>query len=188
MTINCNKNISLICVFFVGLYSLQLILSVIVGQLLRPYYTALEVSIIGVCLIVFGLFGNIAFGFLLDKFRDPMPLARVQSFCTMIASLYMWSVIKTGSLLLTGVGAAVLGFFMIPALPVGFQMAIRLEKPESPAAYTGLLMMCMYVWSLSISCGLAFIADTYQQAIFGFFALSTFVAFLSAWFISSSKL
>jgi len=74
----------------------------------------------------------------------------------------MWCVIKTGSLFFAGLGAAALGFFMIPALPVGFQLAIRLEKPESPAAYTGLLMMCMYLWSLSISCGLAFIADTYQ--------------------------
>jgi len=67
MPFKCTRNFSMIVIFFVGLYSLQLILSVIVGQLLRPYYSTVEVSVIAVCLIAFGLIGNIVFGLFLDK-------------------------------------------------------------------------------------------------------------------------
>lgn len=119
MPIIYNRNLTLIIVFFVGLYSQLLILSAIVGQLLSPYYTVLEVSYISSGMIFFGLVGNLFFGFLLDR-NDPLYLARFMSACSCFACVYCWYVAKSGEAVLMACGSSALGFFMIPALPVGF--------------------------------------------------------------------
>jgi len=119
MPIIYNRNLTLIIIFFVGLYSQLLILSAIVGQLLSPYYTVIEVSYISSGMIFFGLVGNLFFGFLLDR-NDPIYLARLMAFCSCFACCYCWYVAKSGEAVLMACGASALGFFMIPTLPVGF--------------------------------------------------------------------
>lgn len=119
MPINYNCNLTLIVIFFIGLYSQMLILSVIVGQLLGPYYTVVEVAYISSGMIFFGLVGNLIFGFMLDR-CNIFYLAKTMSFMSILACCYCWFVAKSGNAVWMCLGSSTLGFFMIPALPVGF--------------------------------------------------------------------
>jgi MFS family permease len=133
--------------FFIGLGAFNAIMSMIEdifkkrveGHILDTTMSLSSVaSIIGGLIIVGGIFGAVILSALSDKFHKRkifLVLAMAVSLPLTIALNYFPSII------LLGITAAVLGFFLVSALPIGLTYAVERTHPVPEATSNGMLML-----------------------------------------------
>lgn len=133
--------------FFIGLGAFNAIMSMIEeifkkrvqGQVLDTTMSLSSVaSIIGGLVIVGGIFGAVILSALSDKYHK----RRIFLILSMAVSLPLaFALNYSHSIIILGITAFVLGFFLVSALPIGLTYAVEKTHPVPEATSNGMLML-----------------------------------------------
>ncbi|XP_063221494.1 heme transporter FLVCR2-like [Bacillus rossius redtenbacheri] len=157
-------------------YVLSILLNTII---LRHYEGAVQdAGRIGLVIIVSGMIGSAAGGFVLDKTRKFKETTFVLYLCALVGMLAFTFTLNSGKIIVVYVTSGVLGFFMTGFLPVGFELAAELTYPEPEGTSSGLLNGSVQVFAIAMTLGYAklieYIDDWWANVILcGLLALGT---------------
>ena len=129
--INQSSNLKKFFAAYTILYGTLLSFGAISNQLFKPYgYQDLQIAMLGICLIVFGVIGSIAFSLYLKKTKNYQNAIQKITVCSLflmvIYSLWLNYVGKLGG---TIVLAILIGFMFTPLVPVSYDLGCELAFP-----------------------------------------------------------
>jgi FLVCR family feline leukemia virus subgroup C receptor-related protein len=124
------------------MYGVYTCLGAIINDLVSKFgFKSTDSSIMGACFIISGLVGSFIFSGLLDKHKKYLLQLRVVCFFTLGLFCFSFVTLKTGSLLLVSINISIVGFFLLPIIPLGFGFSIELTYPVSEAMSNGVIML-----------------------------------------------
>ena len=137
-----NPNYVWITMVFSSLYGVYTSLGALINTLVRPYnFDTADCSIIGATFITSGLIGSFFFGFLLDKYKKYLLVLRMVCFGTFFSALFVFLTLPSKNMIIFDFNIAVMGFFILPIIPVGYSFSIELTFPVSEAMSNGIIML-----------------------------------------------
>jgi len=158
----CNKNYLLL----VATYGLNVGVfygvSTLLSQTLEPFFpdSGDFFGIIGFAIVIAGMFGSIACGFVLDKTHH-FKLTTVVVYVCSVAGMLAYSLtIYLYNLWIVFATACFLGFFMTGYLPVGFEFGAELTYPCSEGTQSGMLNASAQVFGIILVLGMGALLRT----------------------------
>ena len=140
--LSSNKNYRWINICFMCMYGVYTCLGAIINDLVSKFgFSSTDSSIMGACFIMSGLVGSFVFSGQLDKHQKYLLQLRIVCFTTLFLFSFSFLTLPTGSLLLVSLNISVVGFFLLPIIPLGFGFSIELTYPVSEAMSNGVLML-----------------------------------------------
>jgi len=131
-------------------------LSTIINPLLKPYgYSSSDSSFMAAICIGAGLAGAIVFGAYVDatkKFRRSYTILLIGSFGALLG---LGFILQTRIIGLGMVFIAVLGFMMMPLLPLGYDLACEITYPVGEAMTGGMLNIGGQIFGIILTYGLS---------------------------------
>lgn len=150
-----NPNFIWLCLVFASLYGVYTSLGALLNPIVSPYhFDAADSSVIGATFIISGLIGSFFFGFLLDKYQKYLLVLRLVCFGTMLSALFIFLTLPSENMFIFDTNIAVMGFFILPIIPVGFSFSIELTFPVSEPMSNGIVMLCSQI----VGTGVTYIA------------------------------
>ena len=156
-----NKNFFWISVCFMLMYGFYTTIGAIINTMVNPYgYTASDSGIFGACFIFSGLVGSFIQGALLDKYGKYLLLLKGICFGVLFFFLGFFYTLRergddnTNMIVLT-FNVAIIGFLLLPIIPLGYGFSIELTYPVSEAMSNGVLML----WSQMAGSLLTFVGS-----------------------------
>lgn len=136
-----NKNYLLLLFgFSLGLALINAITSLLY-QLIEPFgYSSNNAGIFGALILVTGLFNAFISGFIMDRTHAYRKILKSLLICASLAVIFFVIVLRQNQLYLLGISIGLMGFFLLPLLPVSFECAVECTYPLSPEWSTGFLM------------------------------------------------
>ena len=142
----------MISICFSFLYGTYSCLGSLVNDLLTNFgYSPTDCSIIGAIFIVSGLVGAFVHGFLLDKYNKYLLALRVVCFGTLICGFFFRFTLPMESFNILAPNIAVLGFFILPIIPVGYGFCSELTFPVSEAMSNGIMGLFSQVMGTAVT-------------------------------------
>ena len=132
------------------------------NQLFKPYgYEDIQIAMLGICLIVFGVIGSIVFSLYLKKTKNySNAVAKITrySLALMIANTIWLNLVgKLGGTILL---AIFLGFMFTPLVPVSYDLGCELAFPIGEAQVIGIMnggaMLLTFFLTLFLSSAIGF--------------------------------
>mmetsp|Transcript_11360 Transcript_11360/g.19148 ORF Transcript_11360/g.19148 Transcript_11360/m.19148 type:complete len:448 (-) Transcript_11360:58-1401(-) len=149
-----NWNYIFLSLNFMMLYGVYTCLGAVINNIVAPYgFTATDSSVLGGAFILSGLVGSFFFSALLDKRQQYLKIVRIICFATLFFTAVSLKTLPTGSLLYFAPNIALLGFFILPIIPVGYSFAIELTYPASEAMSNGILMLLSQIVGSGVTYG-----------------------------------
>jgi nitrate/nitrite transporter NarK len=156
-----NKNFFWISVCFMLMYGLYTTIGAIINTMVSPYgYTGSDSGIFGACFILCGLVGSFMQGALLDKYGKYLLLLKGICFGVFFFFLgFFYTLQDKGegnwNMILLTINVSVIGFLLLPIIPLGYGFSIELTYPVSEAMSNGVLML----WSQMAGSLLTFVGS-----------------------------
>ncbi|XGW21165.1 hypothetical protein V3C99_004260 [Haemonchus contortus] len=127
--------------------------STLLAQMVLPFYPEESVAIgqIGVVIVVSGMLGSVAGGFLLDRFKKFKLTTLLDYFLSFLAMLTFTFTLDLGYLAIVFINSAVLGFFMTGYLPIGFEFAAEITFPAAEGTTSNLLNASAQVFGILLT-------------------------------------
>ena len=101
-----------------------------VSTITLPYdFGPTENSIFGICFVIFGIVGSFVAGRLLDKSKKFKKLYVIWGFLLMIAVVTTYIGIISRNVVFCALMISVLGFAVLPFLPMSFEFGAELTYP-----------------------------------------------------------
>ena len=137
-----NPNYVWMTLVFSSLYGVYTSLGALINPIVKPYhFTAADCSVIGATFIMSGLIGSFFFGFLLDKYKKYLLILRIVCFGTFLSAIFIFLTLPTEKMIIFDPNIAIVGFFILPIIPVGYSFSIELTFPVSEAMSNGIIML-----------------------------------------------
>lgn len=137
-----NKNYILMGITFCGLYGIYTSLGSVVSSITSPYgYTSIDNAIFGAVFIFSGVLGSFVIGILLDKyqkFKLTFNLLCITA-CIFIATNFY--TLPSKSVPLLAVNLSIVGFSVIPIIPVSYAFAVELTYPVPESVSNGMIIL-----------------------------------------------
>jgi len=130
-----------VAISFTTLYSLYMVGGSIISQLLSKWYDPLEVTEVSVCIIISGMICTPVAGFLIDKYKKQLFMAKIMTFSSFIVLVILTITAHYGKVWIMCLGFFIFGAFLIPIVPVLFSFACRITAPCQPSIVTGFMLM-----------------------------------------------
>lgn len=141
-TLMKNLNYVLVLGIFTLIYTIYAGLGFVLSPLLDPYYTPTQVSIFGMCFVLFGCVSTIFVGIYLDKTKNYILVLRAIPISATIIFLICVAVVPAGNFTLACVTVTLGGICSVPIIAVSYQLATEVTHPVQPALVLGLMMSC----------------------------------------------
>jgi len=103
---------------------------------------------IGFVIVVFGMFGSMLSGIVLDKTHWYKGTTLIVYFLSFVGTIFYTFTFRFGYISVVYLTASFLGFFMTGYLPVGFEFAAEITYPESEGTSSGLLNASAQVFGI----------------------------------------
>lgn len=135
------KHYVLLILIFMLLQGGFLAFGININQLLAPPFTDVEISGLGMVIILVGVITSMMAGFILNRFHKYVLMVRISAFGTLImlgVSIYAVYLQNKLYIMISLVLAAVA---LIPIIPVGIDFASELTFPYEETVVTGFLLM-----------------------------------------------
>jgi sugar phosphate permease len=171
-----NPNYVWITMVFASLYGVYTSLGALINPLVQPYkFDTSDCSVIGATFITSGLVGSFFFGFLLDKYQKYLLVLRIVCFGTLFASLFVFLTLPSEQMIPFDINIAVMGFFILPIIPVGYSFSIELTFPVSEAMSNGIIML----FSQIVGTGVTYVSTNLiaQSPFSGLYLFAGMIAF-----------
>ncbi|UJR11609.1 hypothetical protein I4U23_015791 [Adineta vaga] len=112
-------------------------------QIIQPTgYSSNDAGIYGAIIMISGLFSTFLVGILMDRTHAYRSILKILSIGACASSIYFILVLQPNQYYPLAVSIGLMGFFLLPLLPVAFECALECTYPISAEWSTGLLM-CM---------------------------------------------
>jgi MFS transporter, FLVCR family, MFS-domain-containing protein 7 len=116
-------------------------LTTLLEQLIKPSgYTSDDAGIFGATIIVAGLFNAFLAGVIMDKTHAYRLILKVLLVGACGSGLFFIFILRPGQFYPLAASIGLMGFFLLPLLPVSFECAVECTYPIRPEWSTGLLM------------------------------------------------
>ena len=137
-----NKNFLLLLTIFASLYGCYTCLGAVINDLCEPYgFGSSDAGMFVGVFIVSGLTGSFVLSGFLDKYNAYLKILRIVCFGSLVFSSAMVFSLNYGVIWVVCINIALLGFFLLPIIPVCYSFAVELTYPVSEAMSNGLLML-----------------------------------------------
>ena len=137
-----NKNYRWMTLCFSTMYGVYTCLGAVINDLVSKFgFSSTDSSYMGACLIISGLTGSFILSSQLDKSKKYLLQLRMVCFTTLFLFSFSFLTLPSGNLYLVLVNISVVGFFLLPIIPLGFGFSIELTYPVSEAMSNGVLML-----------------------------------------------
>lgn len=137
-----NKDYLLLAISFGSLYANSGALGAIISAITLPYgYRIRDNAIFGAAFILSGILGAIAGGFLTEKYRKfKLSIQIVCILAAILTSMTLFT-LPTGSVALLALNLGLVGFSLIPVMPLSFAFAVELTYPTPEAMSNGMMLL-----------------------------------------------
>jgi predicted MFS family arabinose efflux permease len=116
-------------------------MTTVLYQLIEPSgYSSENAGIFGAAILISGLFSTSVVGIIMDRTHAYRLLLKVLLLCTSASIVYFIIILRPHMLYPLGVSIALLGFFLMPLLPISFECAVECTYPVRAEWSTGLLL------------------------------------------------
>ena len=116
-------------------------LSTLLEQLIKPSgYSSNDAGIFGAIIIVAGLFNAFLAGVIMDKTHAYRLILKILLFGACASVVFFIFFLRPNQFYPLAASIGLMGFFMLPLLPVSFECAVECTYPIRPEWSTGLLM------------------------------------------------
>jgi FLVCR family feline leukemia virus subgroup C receptor-related protein len=122
-----------------------------INQLLSPPFNDVQISGLGVLIVLVGVITSMMAGFILNKYHKYVVMVRISAWGTAIllaASIYS---VHTKDGLLLAINLIVVAITLIPIIPVGIDFASELTFPLEETVVTGFLLMAPQAFGFLLS-------------------------------------
>ncbi|CAI2319246.1 unnamed protein product [Caenorhabditis sp. 36 PRJEB53466] len=128
-------------------------ISTLLSQMVLSVYPTETVAVgqVGLVIVVAGMAGSVAGGFLLDKFKKFKLTTILIYLFSFIGMLSFTLTIDLDSMTLVFINAALLGFFMTGYLPIGFEFAAEITYPAAEGTTSGLLNASAQIFGIALT-------------------------------------
>ena len=148
-----NSSYLLLCISFTTLYGVYTTLGAVVSAVTKPYgYTAIHNAIFGGTFIFFGVLGSFVLGVLIDKthkFKFIINLITALSVVFIGCSFYT---LPSGIVPLFAINLALIGFTVIPIIPISYGFAVELTFPTPEALSNGMMILPSQIFGVLLVC------------------------------------
>lgn len=116
-------------------------LTTLLAQLIAPSgYSSDDAGLFGAAIILAGLFNAFIAGIIMDKTHQYRILLKSLLLGACLSAIYFIIILRPNERYPLGVSIGLMGFFLLPLLPVTFECAVECTYPIRPEWSTGLLM------------------------------------------------
>ena len=136
-----NKNYIFMVISFNMLYGIYTCLGAIINNLVHPFgYTGSDSSIFGAVFIFSGLVGSFVASSILDKTQLYLHSLRFVVFGAIFFTFFILFTLPSQKVWLLAINISLLGFFILPMIPIGYSFSVELTYPVSEAMSNGLMV------------------------------------------------
>ena len=148
-------NFMLLCFVFSIIFAIYVGMASVINPLLSPFgYSPGMIAIIGILFILMGVVSCLLVGFILDRTKKYLLTLRIICVsATLCGVLALWWLPLENNMLCYIV-VALIGFTMVPIIPVGFAFATELTHPIQPSLSNGIMMSFASLSAFSLSFGM----------------------------------
>ena len=172
-----NRNYVLLCVVFGCLYANTGALSAVISSITKPYdFEPKDNSIMGSIFIISGIFGSFTGGLLLDKFSKFKISVIIVSFIGMIFYGLLMISIPSGKLIFAAINFGLIGFFVVPILPICFTFAVELSYPAPEAMSNGMMLLISKIYGAVLGIGAGKLSEKNPYYSIGLFVMNAVIA------------
>ena len=136
-----NSSYLLLCISFTMLYGIYTSLGAVVASITAPFgYSGIDNAIFGAVFIFFGVVGSFVLGMYLDKTAKFKFLIMMTSGGAIILILISLVTLPFNKWLFT-INLALVGFTVIPIIPISYGFAVELTFPVPEAMSNGMMIL-----------------------------------------------
>ena len=122
---------------------------------MAPYnYTVSQTSIAGAIFVISGLVGSMLVGWILDKTNKYLLIYKILCFGTLASAVPFTWTLPSGEMGWLVPNIFLLGFFLLPTIPVGYGFSVEISFPVSEAMSNGWIIF----WSQVVGFGFTYFA------------------------------
>lgn len=137
-----NKNYRWMTLCFSTMYGVYTCLGAVINDLVSKFgYTSTDSSYMGACLIISGLTGSFILSSYLDKHKNYLSQLRMVCFTTIFLFSFSFWTLETRNIYLVLFNISLIGFFLLPIIPLGYGFSVELTYPVSESMSNGVLML-----------------------------------------------
>ena len=131
---------TLLAGFSLGLALINAI-TALLFQIIEPFgYTSDNAGIFGALIILSGIFNAFIAGFVMDRTHAYRMILKVLLIGASLSILFFVLILRPNHLYSLAISIGLMGFFLLPLLPVCFECAVECTYPVRPEWSTGLFM------------------------------------------------
>jgi hypothetical protein len=122
-------------------------------------YTSDDAGTFGALIIGCGLLGAAIVGPIMDKTHAYNPILKIGITASTLSVLFFILVLRPNGMALLCVGFGIMGFCMMPLLPVAFECGVECSYPISEETSSGLMMLVAQWFGIGLIYGLDALID-----------------------------
>ncbi|KAL4477768.1 hypothetical protein ABPG72_018942 [Tetrahymena utriculariae] len=179
----------LITICFSFCYGCFIDFAVVLGQLVGPYgFESQHTSTLSVVCVFSGIFGSVVFIRVLKKTSAYKKLSGLGILGTIVASILMIFILQTEIFGLLICCAVILGFFVIPIIPILLELANEVCFPIGEATVTGFIYTVSHVVSFLLGSLFSLIIDSAKNSHEKMGSVYVLIAFVAIFAVSFSTI
>lgn len=158
-------------------------MSAVISSVTKPFgFKGKDNAIIGSVFIISGIFGSFLGGYILDKHAKFKKSVILISIIGLVFYGCLMLSLKTGNLILVATNFGLIGFTVVPILPISFAFAVELSYPVPEAMSNGMMLLLSKIYGAVLGIGagalssqgpywpiLLFVGNALTSAICSFF-------------------
>lgn len=137
-----NRSYILLAISFTCLYGIYTSLGAVVSSITAPYhYSSANNAVFGGVFIFFGVVGSFLFGILIDKYQKFKVIINGTSFAAVLFIAFTFYTLPSHNVGLFSFNLALIGFTVIPIIPISYAFAVELTFPVPDAVSNGMMIL-----------------------------------------------
>jgi MFS family permease len=158
-----NRSYLLLCVSFTMLYGIYTSLGAVVAAVTGPYgYDGVDNAIFGAIFIFFGVVGSFTLGVILDKTAKYKLMINGTS-TSAVALVLLGLVTLPSGVALFSLNLALIGFAVIPIIPIAYGFAVELTFPIPEAMSNGMMILPSQIFGALMGAIAGYICGIYKD-------------------------
>ena len=156
----------------------------VVSSMTAPYgYTAGDNAIFGGVFIFFGVAGSFFFGILLDKYQKFKLIINITSWASVLFIFTSFFTLSSGSVPLFAINLALVGFTIIPIIPISYSFAVELTFPVPESLSNGMIILPSQIYGTVLGLLASKLCDYSPMYAMAVFQVSAIVGAFTSIFI-----
>lgn len=166
------------------MYGVYTCLGACLDSVVMPYgFKSADAAIFGATFICSGILGSFIMSSYLDKYKTYKIILRTSCFGTLGFGSMLMGTFLTGSLIICTINIGIMGFFILPILPVGYNFACEITYPVSEVMSNGVMMLSAQLSGVLLTAFCSAISVNHPRSLAPVFCVCAIIACISCLFV-----